>query len=271
MKIRFACVVFCIFMYGFIRGDSSDFMLFKESRVNDRVFLLNHAPWAETMTAIDAGPYLIVVDTWGSLAAARKARARIDGVFHKPIRYVVDTHHHWDHTFGNAAFAGSKIVGHRFCAEDMKADYADAENRKAYFIKASNSNTQQESIRDYIRSVGEEASGPAFRLLTPGKLVGERDTLRVGDLTLILYNTPGIHTRSNLTVFIPELGIVFGRREFADSSQMKLEPGGDPKIIRKVLEDIVALNKPIRYLIPGHGMPVENPDLKASVEWLKIH
>jgi glyoxylase-like metal-dependent hydrolase (beta-lactamase superfamily II) len=109
----------------------------RETRLSDRVLILYHAPWNETMTAIDAGPSLIVVDAWGSLAAAREARVRIEGIFHKRVGYVVNTHHHWGHTFGNAAFADAVIVGHEFCPQDMKDDYADAAKRKAYFIKSA--------------------------------------------------------------------------------------------------------------------------------------
>jgi glyoxylase-like metal-dependent hydrolase (beta-lactamase superfamily II) len=246
-------------------ADSSEF---SETRLNDRVLLLHHAPWSETMTVVDVGPSLIVVDTWGSLEAAKQAKTRIDSVFHKPVLLVVNTHHHWDHTFGNAAFEKATIVGHRFCAGDMKANYADAEKRKAYFEKSA-SGSQYESLREYLRSVGNETSDETFRLLPPNRSVDERDTLRAEGLTVLFYHTPGIHTRSNLTVFIPELGILFGRREFAQPTNLKLEPGADPKIIRKVLEDILALNKPIHYLIPGHGQAVENPDLKAALDRLK--
>jgi glyoxylase-like metal-dependent hydrolase (beta-lactamase superfamily II) len=99
--------------------------------------------------------------------------------------------------------------------------------------------------------------------------MGERDTLHAGDLTVLSYHTSGIHTRSNITVFIPELGIVFGRREFAEPENLRLEPGADPAIIARVLEDILASGKPVYYLIPGHGQPVENPNLKTGMEKLK--
>ncbi|MDM7925338.1 MAG: hypothetical protein QUS35_04920 [bacterium] len=78
-------------------------------------------------------------------------------------------------------------------------------------------------------------------------------------MTFILYHTPGIHTRSNLTVFVPELGVVFGRREFTDRVNMKLEPGADLAVIERVLEDIRGVGKPVRFLIPGHGGAVEDP------------
>jgi len=80
-------------------------------------------PWLENMTILDAGPSLVVVDTWSSPQAAASTKALIDQRFHKPVSHVINTHHHWDHTFGNQVFSDAVIVGHRLCAEDMKADY----------------------------------------------------------------------------------------------------------------------------------------------------
>jgi glyoxylase-like metal-dependent hydrolase (beta-lactamase superfamily II) len=270
MNSKRIAVAVCVLVFMTTRTTAAEGADFSKIRLNDRELVLLHAPWQETMTVMDAGQSLIVVDAWGSLEAAKRAKALIDSTFHKPVRLVINTHHHWDHTFGNAAFAGAaaEIVGHRFCAEDMKADYADAGKRRAYF-EWNASTTSNAPLREYIRSAGGESSEKTFRLVVPNRLADERDTLRVDGLTVFLYHTPGIHTRSNLTVFIPELGIVFGRWEFADPAKMKLEPEADPMKIARVLEEILASDKPVRYLIPGHGSPVENPDLKAGAERLR--
>ena len=131
------------------------------------------------------------------------------------------------------------------------------------------SGTPQASLREYIHSVGVESSADTFQLLLPNRSVNERETVHAGNLTVLLYHTPGIHTRSNLTVFIPELGIVIGRSEYSDPGRIVLEAGADPAKIARVLEEILATGKPIRYLIPGHGDAIENPDLKPGIARLK--
>ena len=264
LKKMILLVVFC-----FMRADASpaDSAGFTETRLNDRVHIFHHAPWAETMTVVDAGPSLIVVDTWGSQKAADNAKVHIEAVFKKPVSHVINTHHHWDHTFGNQAFKIAMIVGQRFCAEDMRNSYGDPAMRKSK-LKESASLADNVSIRRYIQKVEQETAGDGFRLCPPKRPAGDRGILSVGDLTIFLYHTPGIHTRSNMTVFIPELGIVFGRREFAGAAQLKLEPGADPAIIARVLEEILASGKSIQYLIPGHGDAVLNPDLYAVVKRL---
>lgn len=257
-----------ISLWGMACGATGDSTLFTETRLNDRVLILHHAPWSETMTVVDAGPGLIVVDTWGSLRAAEKAAVRIREIFGKPVSHVINTHHHWDHTFGNRAFQGAEIVGHWFCARDMAASYGNPSVRKTK-LEESALLADHDSVRKYVLEVAEEAAADSFRIRMPDRLIQHNDILAVGDLTVLLYQTPGIHTRSNLTVFIEEQGIVFGRREFAGDGPISLERGADPIVIVRVLESILATGRPVRVLIPGHGDAVENPNLKLAAERLR--
>jgi glyoxylase-like metal-dependent hydrolase (beta-lactamase superfamily II) len=86
------------------------------------------------------GDGLLVVDTRATHGQARELRADIARLSRAPVRWVVNTHHHWDHTFGNHEFGPVPIWGHELCrttlveaGEQMRAavkerapDHADA-------------------------------------------------------------------------------------------------------------------------------------------------
>jgi len=252
-----------LLFFGFLPGSEE----FKEIDLGDRVFILERGPWSDNLTVIDAGPSLIVVDTWSSPVAAAKAKAIITDRFHQPVSHVINTHHHWDHTFGNQAFEGAEIVGHASCAEDMAKEYSTPAAR-AQALEYARSRSQYHSVKDYARSVAADIEKD-FRLTPPRHLIGDRETLRIGDLTCKLYHAPGLHTRSNLTIFIPELGLLFTRREFDGQGLPVLEAGVDLEKLIGSLEDIVGSNRPVKYILMGHGQPIADPDLRPALEFLK--
>ena len=111
---------------------------------------------------IDTGEGLVLIDT----GYENSFYLVIDGIHRlgfdpKDVKYIINTHWHWDHTEGSAALAalsGAKnIIGRH-----------DAENAKRYF--------------------------------TPDILVADGDTLTLGNTTFTFVETPG-HTRGTVSVF----------------------------------------------------------------------
>jgi cyclase len=62
-----------------------------------------------------------LIDTCFTEPRSRALRTAIAGVTDKPVRTLLNTHHHGDHTWGNFIFPEATIIGHRLCREETIA------------------------------------------------------------------------------------------------------------------------------------------------------
>jgi quinoprotein relay system zinc metallohydrolase 2 len=123
-----------------------------------------------------------VIDTLGSVVAGRELRSAIRAVTNKPVRYVINTHMHPDHVFGNAAFTEDSpaFVGHYKLARGLasRADRYLAANKVM---------------------LGEEAF-EGIEIIVPTLAVENRLTLDLGGRALVLETQRTAHTDNDLTI-----------------------------------------------------------------------
>ena len=104
---RFVCVCIALSLIGWAASFASDDQLFELKEVTDgvyialarRVHVLNSNA---AVIILDDG--VLVVDTHSKPSAARALIKEIKTITDKPVRYVVDTHFHYDHFQGNGAY-----------------------------------------------------------------------------------------------------------------------------------------------------------------------
>jgi len=167
----------------------------------------------------------------------RRTRALLDAitsVTHAPVRTLVNTHHHGDHTHGNYLFAGATIVGHERCRTALLA-------------------TPMPPLPGIWTEVdwGHLEPAPPFLTYTDGV------TLWSGDLRCeVRYVGTPAHTTNDSIVWIPDRSVVFtGDLLFNGGTPFALmgSIGGWIEVLETVLRPLGA-----RTLVPGHG-PVCGP------------
>lgn len=206
----------------------------------------------------------LVCDTFFDLPHAKELRDFSIKTSGNAPKYVVNTHGHWDHSWGNQVFEGATVIGNK----DMLADCKGDKIKVPIF-----------SLLHYSRLVGKAVSGVlnlAFGKYLPegkkAKFLVEEDgrdftlrgvlpkapdmllegntTLNLGGTEVQIIHLGAIHSSSDSVVWIPSERILFAGDIFADCSiPMSVEKG---KKWLGAMDYILDELKP-RLIVPGHG------------------
>lgn len=182
-----------------------------------------------------------VIDTTGSLKVGQQLRDAVTSLTNKPILYVINTHIHPDHIFGNAAFVEDKpqFVGHEELKDTMLA------SQESY----------QKINEKYL---GEDAKGSD--IIVPTLAVDGQVDLDLGDRTLTVTAHPVAHTNTDVTVIDSKTNTLFtGDLLFIERTPVI---DGDIKGLIAALEKLKASS--VKQVVPGHGP--ETKDWQQAID-----
>jgi cyclase len=173
----------------------------------------------------------------------RRTRAYLDAiaaVSDQPVRTLVNTHHHGDHTFGNCLFGSATIVAHERCRDEVLALGAPANG-----------------------GVWTEVDWGELEVSAPFLTYGTGITLWADELRCeVRYVGTPAHTTNDSIVFIPERSVLFvGDLLFNGGTPFLLwgSVGGAIKVLEQVVRPLGA-----QTIVPGHG-PVCGPEVIDDV------
>jgi quinoprotein relay system zinc metallohydrolase 2 len=189
---------------------------------------------------------IAVIDTGGNAQVGQQLLAHIRQISHLPILYVINTHVHPDHIFGNAAFLPEHpiFVGH--------AKLPDAMERR-----------QEQYLRINQEWQGSEFAGSS--IIKPSLLVSDSTQLDLGGRVLTLTAYPTAHTNTDITVMDSSTQTLWtGDLLFAERTP---SIDGDIKAWINIISQLKSAQA--KQIIPGHG-PVLS-DWQAALDKQQLY
>lgn len=205
---------------------SGVFVHFGQHQLPDKV---NHGAIAN-IGFIVGDNCVAVIDTGGNPEQGYALKKAIQKTTKTPVCYVINTHVHPDHIYGNIAFkqAGVKFIGHKKLARAMAV-------RGEYYIEKA---SEQLDIQL-----------TAKHLIPPDKSVKKHMSIDLGGRKLMLTAHPTAHTDNDLTVFDKITGTLW----MSDLLFIEHLPVIDGSLLGWLKELKRLEKRAYTLVIPGHG------------------
>jgi len=208
-------------------------------RVSDNVYVFTSEVYAQVNAGAVVGPeYTVLIDTLAFPDEVLDIKRFTEDRLGRPVRYIINTHYHTDHTLGNSFFPRATIISHSLCRH-----YLDTRGRQA--LQAS-----QESNQD-LREVRIRLPGMTFEEGTA--------TVRVGKRTLQLMPLPG-HSADGIGVLVVEDRVLFSGDVMMPIPYLA---DGDYDLMVASLKSIPRMK--LENLVQGHGESVLRGEVGTAV------
>lgn len=209
-------------------------------RVSENVFWFQSEIYAQVTAGVVAGPqWAVVIDTLALPDETVGMREFIEHELGVPVRYVINTHHHADHAWGNCFFPGATVIAHARCRDLLE------ERGKPSLEAARKQNTALRQVKIV----------PPHITFETGEL-----TLRVGKKNLIIAPATG-HSEDGIGVLVEEDRVLFAGDAFMP---LPYVVDGD------VDENMAAIKKigrmGLENIIQGHGDIILRGEIDAAVK-----
>ena len=191
--------------------------------------------------------YVMVIDSLATVGLTERFRDEIRKITDKPVRYLVNTHHHGDHIWGNHVFAGAIVISHECC------------RREATDIPMMDPNLLNAIFTEFdFRGIAVTPAGITFE---------EHLTMHLDEREVRLLHYGTGHTVGDIIVHLPEERIIFaGDLIFLYATPLGME--GSFAGWLKNLDTVADLNA--TTYVPGHGPVCRHEGLDLCHEYLAL-
>jgi len=212
----------------------------QRERVSENIYWFQSEVYAQVTAGVIIGPqWAIVVDTLAVPEESQAIQKFITEEIGLPVRYLINTHSHSDHTWGNCFFPGATIIAHTKCAEFMR----------------------NQGIEELESTKKQNPAFQNSKIILPHLTFSYGElTLKVGKKNLIIFLTPG-HTEDGISVFVEEDRVLFAGDAFLPVPQLT---DGRYKDTLAFMKKIGSMG--LENIIQGHGDIILRGEIDDAIQ-----
>ncbi len=205
------------------------------TKVKDGIYVYAPDQTTTTCSIVVTQEGVVMIDSCNSPLASRKVFDAVKKVTDKPIRFLIDTEVHNDHTFNHYVFSPPAVViNHEGAAEGMKKGLDPK--------RAETLSKQSPEIAAIVKD---------YKFIPPHIEYKDRMTLNLGELTFELIYLKNVHSEADTAIWLPKERVLFAASAANVRTMINLRP-------HVTIPDVLAGYKLMRslnpeFVVPGHG------------------
>lgn len=219
----------------------------QRERVSENVYWFQSDVYAQVTAGVVTGPkWAIVIDTLPVPDETLAMRSFIEEQLDVPVQYIINTHFHADHTWGNYFFPGATVISHELCRQ-MQLLHGPSSLQAAQ---------HQNSIFKPVKIVYPQLTFESGSL-----------SFRVGKKNLTLFPTPG-HSPDGISVLVEEDRVLFAADAFLPIPYFV---NGDIDVLIQTTNSFSDLG--LENIVQGHGDIILRGEIddtiRSNIHYLK--
>ncbi len=205
------------------------------TKVQDGIYVFASKKGNSNCSVVMTEEGLVVIDACQTPLDTKTFVAGIKRLSDKPVRFLIDTEVHNDHTFGHYFFSPPAIViNHEGAGEAMRKGF---DPKRLDALRA-----QSPEMREVVQN---------YKLIAPQVEYKDRMTIRLGERTFELFYLKNVHSEADTAIWLPRERVLFAASAANVKTIINLRP-----FVR--IPDILASYKLMKSLnpeivVPGHG------------------
>jgi cyclase len=221
-------------------------------KIKDGIYVYAQKPADSNAGIILTQEGVVLIDSGHNPPDSQAILKAVKQLTSQPIRFLINTEPHSDHTTGHFLFSPPAIIiAHEGATDSMK--------------KAYNSQRNEKLMADYP-DMRESFKG--FKMITPQIEYRDKMTLNVGERTFELYYLKNVHSEADTAIWLPRERVIFSAAVAGVKRFSNLRPSVQIEDMISAMKMMKSLNPEI--VVPGHGPPGTTKIFDDSIQYYTL-